>query len=53
MEIADIKKNIEKILDNNKAQNITSINLKNKTFYSLDARIKYAKKISKPQKKLK
>ena len=26
---------------------------KNKTFYSLDARIKYAKKISKPQKKIK
>ena len=32
MEIADIKKNIEKILDNNKAQNITSINLKNKSY---------------------
>ena len=27
--------------------------IKNKTFYSLDARIKYAKKISKPQKKIK
>ena len=26
---------------------------KNKTFYSLDERIKYAKKISKPQKKIK
>ena len=26
---------------------------KNETFYSLDARIKYAKKISKPQKKIK
>ena len=32
MEIADIKKNIEKILDNNKAQSITSINLKNKSY---------------------
>ena len=32
MEILDIKKNIEKILDNNKAKNITSINLKNKSF---------------------
>ena len=29
MKIIDIKKNIEKILDNNKAKNITSINLKN------------------------
>ena len=28
MKIADIKNNIEKILDNNKAVNITSINLK-------------------------
>ena len=32
MEIIEIKKNIIKILDNNKAQNITSINLKNKSF---------------------
>ena len=32
MEIADIKKNIEKILDNNKAHNVVSINLKNKSF---------------------
>ena len=32
MKIIDIKKNIEKILDNNKAANITSINLKNKSF---------------------
>ena len=32
MEIADIKKNIEKILDDNKAQNITSIDLKNKSY---------------------
>ena len=32
MEIADIKKNIEKILDNNKAHNISSINLKNKSY---------------------
>ena len=32
MKIIDIKKNIEKILDNNKASNITSINLKNKSF---------------------
>ena len=32
MEVADIKKNIEKVLDNNKAQNITSINLKNKSY---------------------
>ena len=32
MEVADIKKNIEKILDNNKAQSITSINLKNKSY---------------------
>ena len=30
MKIIDIKKNIEKILDNNKAANIISINLKNK-----------------------
>ena len=32
MDIFKIKENIEKILDNNKAQNITSINLKNKTY---------------------
>ena len=32
MKITDIKKNIEKILDNNKAANITSINLKNKSY---------------------
>tara|TARA_B100000965_G_scaffold337608_1_gene304477 strand:+ start:567 stop:914 length:348 start_codon:yes stop_codon:yes gene_type:complete len=32
MKIADIKKNIEEILDNNKAKNIVSINLKNKSF---------------------
>ena len=32
MEIIDIKRNIEKILDNNKAANITSINLKNKSY---------------------
>ena len=31
MNIIEIKKNIEKILDNNKAQNITSIDLKNKS----------------------
>ena len=32
MEIADIKDNIEKILDNNKAKSITAINLKNKSY---------------------
>ena len=32
MEVAKKKKNIEKILDNNKAQSITSINLKKKSF---------------------
>tara|TARA_B100001093_G_C26823569_1_gene1012998 strand:- start:2048 stop:2395 length:348 start_codon:yes stop_codon:yes gene_type:complete len=32
MEVSEIKKNIEKILDNNKAQSITSINLKNKSY---------------------
>ena len=32
MKIIDIKKNIEKILDNNKAANITSIDLKNKSY---------------------
>ena len=32
MKILDIKKNIEKILDNNKAANIISINLKNKSY---------------------
>jgi ribosome-associated protein len=32
MEIAKIKNSIEKILDNNKAQNIASINLKNKSY---------------------
>ena len=32
MEIIDIKDSIEKILDDNKAQNITCINLKNKSF---------------------
>ena len=32
MEVVEIKKNIEKILDNNKAQSITSINLKNKSY---------------------
>ncbi len=31
MKVSDIKLNVEKILDNNKAQNITSINLKNKS----------------------
>ena len=32
MEVAEIKKNIEKILDDNKAQSITAINLKNKSY---------------------
>ena len=32
MKVSDIKFNIEKILDDNKAQNITSINLKNKSY---------------------
>ena len=32
MKVFEIKKIIEKILDNNKAQNIISINLKNKTY---------------------
>ena len=32
MEVSEIKKNIEKILDDNKAQRITSINLKNKSY---------------------
>ena len=32
MMTSDIKINIEKILDNNKAQNIISINLKNKSY---------------------
>ena len=32
MEVTKIKKNIEKILDDNKAQSITSINLKNKSY---------------------
>ena len=32
MEIIEIKKNIERILDNNKAQCITTINLKNKSY---------------------
>ena len=32
MQIKDIKKNIEIILDNNKAQNIATINLKNKSY---------------------
>ena len=32
MEIKEIKKNIEKILDDNKAINITSIDLKNKSY---------------------
>jgi ribosome-associated protein len=32
MKISEIKNNIEKILDDNKAQAITSINLKNKSY---------------------
>ncbi|MDC3104221.1 ribosome silencing factor [Candidatus Pelagibacter bacterium] len=32
MKIIDIKKNIEKILDDNKAKDIKSINLKNKSY---------------------
>ena len=32
MKVSDIKLNVEKILDNNKAQNITSINLKYKSY---------------------
>ena len=32
MEIIEIKKNIEKILDNNKATNITCIDLKNRSY---------------------
>ncbi len=32
MKIVDIKNNIEKILDNNKAKNIITINLKNKSY---------------------
>ena len=32
MKTMDLKKDIERILDNNKARNITSINLKNKSY---------------------
>ena len=32
MKVLDIKNNIEKILDDNKAHNVTSINLKNKSY---------------------
>ena len=32
MKVAEIKNNIEKILDDNKAQNISSIDLKNKSY---------------------
>ena len=32
MEVVEIKKYIEKILDNNKARSITSINLRNKSY---------------------
>lgn len=32
MKIVEIKENIEKILNNNKAMNITTINLKNKSY---------------------
>jgi len=32
MKIVDIKRNIEKVLDDNKAQNIVTIDLKNKTY---------------------
>ena len=32
MKIAEIKNNIEKILDDNKAKNIIAINLKNKSY---------------------
>ena len=32
MEVIEVKNNIEKILDNNKAQNITAIDLKNKSY---------------------
>ena len=32
MEVTEIKENIEKILDENKAKNIKSINLKNKSY---------------------
>ena len=32
MKVAEIKKNIEKILDNNKAQSITSINLRYQSY---------------------
>ena len=32
MDVIEIKNNIEKILDNNKAQNITIIDLKNKSY---------------------
>ena len=36
MKISDIKFNVEKILDNNKAQNIISINLKNKSYIAVN-----------------
>ena len=32
MEVIEIKNNIERILDNNKAQNIATINLRNKSY---------------------
>ncbi len=32
MKVSEIKKNIEKILDDNKAKDITAINLKNKSY---------------------
>ena len=40
MNVIDIKRNIEEILDSNKAKNITSINIKNKSHianYMIDA----------------
>jgi|TARA_B100000767_G_scaffold178393_1_gene166666 ribosome-associated protein len=32
MKVSEVKNNIEKILDNNKAQSVTSIDLKNKSY---------------------
>ena len=46
MEVAKIKKNIEKILDDNKAQNITSINLKNKPIEISSTQLKKQAKLN-------
>ena len=52
MEVSEIKKNIEKILDDNKAKSITSINLKNKIIFIKNKHFTISSTLLKSQRRL-